>query len=169
MKSFRQKQLLKRHQNLYHNPSYVPPPPKEKTHECPECKRAFRHKGNLIRHMSMHDPDSETIQTANALKLGRQKKIQIINGEELKVVPRNHEENPFKEEVMESETKILNNELGNQVIEGVDGQHYVVLEVIQLQGADGEQAVAVVSESDFQGNAMAIEDGGSQYITSDFG
>ena len=47
--SFRQKQLLKRHQNLYHNPAYVPPPPKEKTHECPECSRSFRHKGNLIR------------------------------------------------------------------------------------------------------------------------
>ena len=47
--SFRQKQLLKRHQNLYHNPAYVPPAPKEKTHECPECGRSFRHKGNLIR------------------------------------------------------------------------------------------------------------------------
>merc|ERR1712222_268891 len=56
--SFRQKQLLKRHQNLYHNPAYVPPAPKEKTHECPECGRSFRHKGNLIRHMALHDPDS---------------------------------------------------------------------------------------------------------------
>ena len=26
--SFRQRQLLKRHQNLYHNPNYVPPEPK---------------------------------------------------------------------------------------------------------------------------------------------
>ena len=26
--SFRQKQLLKRHQNLYHNPNYIPPTPK---------------------------------------------------------------------------------------------------------------------------------------------
>lgn len=33
--AFRQKQLLKRHQNLYHTPEYVPPTPKEKTHECP--------------------------------------------------------------------------------------------------------------------------------------
>lgn len=30
----------------------------EKTHECPECSRTFRHKGNLIRHMALHDPDS---------------------------------------------------------------------------------------------------------------
>lgn len=41
--SFRQKQLLKRHCNLYHNPSYVPPPPQEKTHQCPECERPFRY------------------------------------------------------------------------------------------------------------------------------
>lgn len=40
--SFRQKQLLKRHCNLYHNPTYVPPPPQEKTHQCPECERPFR-------------------------------------------------------------------------------------------------------------------------------
>lgn len=40
--SFRQKQLLKRHCNLYHNPSYIPPPPQEKTHQCPECERPFR-------------------------------------------------------------------------------------------------------------------------------
>ena len=30
----------------------------EKTHECPECQRTFRHKGNLIRHMALHDPES---------------------------------------------------------------------------------------------------------------
>lgn len=50
---------MKRHKNLYHNPSYVPPVPKEKTHECAQCSKAFRHKGNLIRHMSLHDPDAK--------------------------------------------------------------------------------------------------------------
>lgn len=44
--AFRQKQLLKRHKNLYHDPNYVPPIPKEKTHECPECSKAFRHKAS---------------------------------------------------------------------------------------------------------------------------
>jgi len=77
--SFRQKQLLKRHKNLYHNPEYIPPQPKEKTHECPHCTKAFRHKGNsfssnlanknslksffcplgnLMRHLVVHDPDA---------------------------------------------------------------------------------------------------------------
>lgn len=81
--SFRQKQLLKRHINLYHNPSYVPPPPREKTHECPECHKAFRHKGNLIRHMAVHDPDSSIQEKQLALKLGRQKKIQMIDGQQV--------------------------------------------------------------------------------------
>lgn len=58
--SFRQKQLLKRHRNLYHNPSYIAPTPREKTHECHVCNKAFRHKGNLIRHLSMHDPNSKS-------------------------------------------------------------------------------------------------------------
>lgn len=122
--------------------------------------------------MCMHDPDSETIQAANALKLGRQKKIQVVNGEELKVVPRDSDL-VLKDEMIDSETKILKNELGNQLIEGADGQHYVVLEVIQLQGSDGEQAVAVVSESEFQGGGMTIDETGTisagQYITPDYG
>ncbi|XP_014672003.1 PREDICTED: transcriptional repressor CTCFL-like [Priapulus caudatus] len=62
VQTFRQKQLLKRHQNLYHNPDYVPPIPREKTHECPECHKLFRHKGNLIRHLALHDPEATTDQ-----------------------------------------------------------------------------------------------------------
>ena len=84
--SFRQKQLLKRHCNLYHNPTYVPPAPQEKTHQCPECERAFRHKGNLIRHMAVHDPESSVQEKQQALKIGRQKKIQIIDGQRVEVM-----------------------------------------------------------------------------------
>ncbi|XP_075228493.1 uncharacterized protein LOC142328594 isoform X2 [Lycorma delicatula] len=142
--SFRQKQLLKRHQNLYHNPNYVPPPPREKTHECPECQRAFRHKGNLIRHMSVHDPDSTAQEKAMALKLGRQKKIQIIDGQQVEVIP--GEDDDEEEE--------LNGSM--MAVEGSDGQQYVVLEVIQLQDGEGqEQAVAVMSGSDGIEQAVA--------------
>ncbi|XP_053954620.1 transcriptional repressor CTCF [Anastrepha ludens] len=53
--SFRQKQLLGRHTNLYHNDNYVPPPKLERTHKCPYCTRTFAHKGNMVRHMQLHD------------------------------------------------------------------------------------------------------------------
>jgi len=124
--SFRQKQLLKRHQNLYHNPNYVPPTPKEKTHECPECSRTFRHKGNLIRHMALHDPDSTEQEKAMALKLGRQKKIQIIDGQQVEVLTGDDEEEDEEEDPDDPmEQKMM-------AVEGQDGQQYVVLEVIQL-------------------------------------
>lgn len=58
--SFRQKQLLKRHKNLYHTPNYTPPMPREKTHECTECDKTFAHKGNLMRHLSHHDSDDDS-------------------------------------------------------------------------------------------------------------
>jgi transcriptional repressor CTCF len=137
--AFRQKQLLKRHQNLYHNPNYVPPQPKEKTHECPECGRAFRHKGNLIRHMAVHDPESSAQEKALALKLGRQKKIQIIDGQQVEVMTADDSE---EEEEYEDEEDEDENETSMMAVEGQDGQQYVVLEVIQLQdGSDTTMAV----------------------------
>ncbi|XP_050361341.1 transcriptional repressor CTCF-like isoform X2 [Nymphalis io] len=137
--SFRQKQLLRRHQNLYHNPNYEPKPPKEKTHTCHECKRTFAHNGNLIRHLAIHDPESGHHERALALKLGRQRKIKIIDGN-------------MKMEDSSNDGVITKLELGNNelkrgelvtVADG-EGQQYVVLEVIQLE--DGtEQQVAVVA------------------------
>ncbi|XP_076056495.1 uncharacterized protein LOC143034394 [Oratosquilla oratoria] len=134
--AFRQKQLLKRHQNLYHNPGYIPPTPREKTQECPECGKAFRHKGNLIRHMAIHDPDASAQEKAQALKIGRQKRLQLINGQQVEVYTGDVDE----EEIM--------------AVEGQDGNQYVVLEVIQLQ--DGENQVMMsdglpVSESALAG------------------
>lgn len=57
--SFRQKQLLKRHKNLYHTPEYIAPSPKNKLFYCAECDRSFAHKGNLMRHMALHDPEGQ--------------------------------------------------------------------------------------------------------------
>ena len=60
--SFRQKQLLRRHKNLYHTPDYTAPAPRDKAYECSECHRTFAHRGNLMRHMAMHDPDNPEYQ-----------------------------------------------------------------------------------------------------------
>lgn len=74
--SFRQKQLLRRHINLYHNPDYVPTPSKEKTHECTLCKKQFAHKGNLIRHLAIHDPSA----TPPVRRVQRKVKVEETSG-----------------------------------------------------------------------------------------
>ncbi|CAK1588394.1 unnamed protein product [Parnassius mnemosyne] len=145
--TFRQKQLLRRHQNLYHNPDYVPKPPKDKTHTCHECNRTFAHKGNLIRHLAVHDPESGHHERALALKIGRLKKVKDINNPLKDIV----EEDSDNEQEEEEDVKIG---MGDKdlkrgefvtVADG-DGQQYVVLEVIQLE--DGtEQQVAVVTRN----------------------
>jgi len=142
--SFRQKQLLKRHQNLYHNPNYIPPTPKEKTHECPECSRTFRHKGNLIRHMALHDPESTEQEKALALKIGRQKKIQIIDGQHVEVLTGDDEEDEEDEEYEDEDDLVDPNvEQKMMAVEGQDGQQYVVLEVIQLPENAAENNVDI--------------------------
>lgn len=133
--SFRQKQLLKRHVNLYHNPNYVPPSPKEKTHQCPTCSRAFRHKGNLIRHMAVHDPDSAAKAEQIALKAGRQKRIQLVDGT---ILSENEDDEEDEEE----------NEM--MAVEGEDGEQYVVLEVYNVddQNQDEEEGQGIEEEEE---------------------
>ncbi|XP_058125983.1 transcriptional repressor CTCFL-like [Anopheles ziemanni] len=118
---FRQKQLLKRHINYYHNPDYVVPTPKAKTHVCPSCPRSFRHRGNLMRHMAMHDPESQLHEEQAALREGRQKKVQIT----------------LEEEMDDEEEEDEKAEGGDLVTVQDDDGQYVVLEVIQLQDKDG--------------------------------
>ncbi|XP_043202952.1 transcriptional repressor CTCFL-like [Amphibalanus amphitrite] len=146
--SFRQKQLLKRHVNLYHNPNYIPPQPREKTHECPECGRAFRHKGNLIRHLAIHDPEASAAEKQLALKLGRETKVTALDQQPMEMY-----EDEGEEEVGLGGEALQQGRGGGAeqkmvAVQGQDGQQYVVLEVIHLQDANGEeQTVAVVPDS----------------------
>ncbi|XP_059612710.1 uncharacterized protein LOC132259176, partial [Phlebotomus argentipes] len=146
--SFRQKQLLKRHINLYHNPDYVPPVPKPKGHHCPHCNRSFRHKGNLIRHLALHDPESSVHEDAQALKLGRKKRILYPDGGEFKSEQMDTDE---EEELEDEEDEIEQDELIEEaeetggedqketlMVEGEDDNQYVVLEVIQMPEEDEE-------------------------------
>ncbi|KAG8177928.1 hypothetical protein JTE90_000792 [Oedothorax gibbosus] len=104
---FRQKQLLKRHVNLYHDPDYVRPEPRAKEHACHTCGKAFRHKGNLLRHYAVHDPEASVSERESALRLGEPKE-------------------PGEDQDGEEEDG-----------EGKDGQQVVVFEVIQLPNSNG--------------------------------
>jgi len=120
--SFRQKQLLKRHQNLYHNPDYQPPIPKDKPYECPLCNRGFRHKGNLLRHQALlHDPVGPARKKQNELKEGRQKRLHVIDGQKVEILPAT---------VAQQEETIDGNVGGGEEMYEYD---YVVINVSQLQ------------------------------------
>ena len=45
--AFRQKALLKRHRNLYHNPHYIQQDMKDKEPECKACEKSFANKNNI--------------------------------------------------------------------------------------------------------------------------
>lgn len=156
--AFRQKQLLKRHINLYHNPNYVPPVPKEKTHACPNCTRHFRHKGNLIRHMAYHDPNSNIKEEAFALKVGREKRIQLLEGQEGSIgIDTEDEEDEEDEDVQTISHDVEGTD--EVLVEGNDAG-YVVLEVIQIQDEDGggqEDNQSEINEDNYD-NTMEVEE-----------
>lgn len=145
--SFRQKQLLKRHKNLYHNPEYVAPQPKEKTHECSSCSKSFRHKGNLMRHMVIHDPENYK---DGVLQLKGNEYHQLIDDE-------SEEEEETDDELMDEDDEDEGGEsmdqqtlqftLDPQTQQMLSGDQVVVFEVVQMPegGDEGE-----VTEASFE-------------------
>lgn len=165
--AFRQKQLLKRHINLYHDPNYVAPTPKEKTHVCPSCNRQFRHKGNLIRHMSLHDPDSTVREHAMALKVGRKKRVQIVNGQQVEY---GYEDGFEDEEEYEGEEDYVDAEDENSMDDelpdkketimavGDDGQRYMVVEVINMEEDENSQIQLQDKDDNMEIAELYLED-----------
>lgn len=160
---------MKRHVNLYHNPNYVAPVPKEKVHKCPTCHRSFRHKGNLIRHMAQHDPESNVREQSMALKIGRQKRIQIIDGQQVEIMTNEDDDEEEEEEEDEDQDPTEEDECfiqhanikedPGEVLVNVDhenGQEYVVLEVIQIQ-EDGQKTIEDVQAIE-EHDPMAVDD-----------
>lgn len=97
--------------------------------------------------MAAHDPDPLVQRKQLELKLGRQKKIQMIDGQQVSRF--------FCDSIVFFmflvQVEVLGPGLGSDeeeeidmmAVEGSDGQQYVVLEVIQL--ADGEEQAMMVS------------------------
>lgn len=86
------------------------------------------------------------------LKLGRQKKIQMIDGQQVEVVPGMDSDEEGEED----------GEIDMMAVEGSDGQQYVVLEVIQLAEGD-EQGMVVGEDSSELLNDNMMQDTG-KYI-----
>lgn len=82
-----------------------------------------------------------------ALKIGRQKKIQIIDGQQVEVLTGDDEEEEEEEDeddIMEEDEDALHTGADQKMmaVEGQDGQQYVVLEVIQLPENSGDAAAS---------------------------
>jgi len=129
--SFRQKQLLKRHKNLYHNPEYIPPQPKEKTHECPNCSKAFRHKGNLMRHLALHDPDAYKDVAASYRSNDNHQLIDEEEDEEDTNLP------SFNVDETTLDSQALHLTLDAQSQQLLNGEQVVVFEVVQVNENSG--------------------------------
>ncbi|XP_014481735.1 PREDICTED: transcriptional repressor CTCF-like isoform X4 [Dinoponera quadriceps] len=117
----------------------------DKPLKCKRCGKTFpdRHKGNLIRHMAVHDPESSLQEKQQALKIGRQKKIQIIDGQRVEVMTGDSKLKGYEDEEEEEDE-----EDAMMAVQGSDGQQYVVLEVIQLADNQGTDQMAVVASED---------------------
>ena len=160
--SFRQKQLLKRHKNLYHNPEYVAPQPKEKTHECSSCSKSFRHKGNLMRHMVIHDPENYK---DGVLQLKGNEYHQLIDDE-------SEEEETDEEDMLDDEDdddegetmdqQTLQFTLDPQTQQMLSGDQVVVFEVVQMPegGDEGEVTDASFEAAEVSGMTPTKKSGG---------
>lgn len=97
--------------------------------------------------MSVHDPESTVHEKAIALKMGRQKKIQIIDGQQVEVMPGEEDED---------EDEDLDGSM--MAVEGADGQQYVVLEVIHLQVDSAKIKIVYSFNVDFAVNCEQIRE-----------
>jgi len=126
--------------------------------------------------MALHDPESTEQEKAIALKIGRQKKIQIIDGQQVEVLTGDDEDDEEEPEDYEDSDELLepsDTEEGAPVgtgveqkmmaVEGQDGQQYVVLEVIQLpeNSAAGGATVKVEAGQQAQSPVKAVKEGQS--------
>jgi hypothetical protein len=88
--------------------------------------------------MALHDPESTEQEKAMALKIGGQKKIQIIDGQQVEDNEEEPEDYEDSDELLEPSDTEEGAPFGTGVeqkmmaVEGQDGQQYVVLELIQL-------------------------------------
>ena len=95
--------------------------------------------------MDLHDPESTAKEKAIALKAGRQKKIQIIDGQQVEVLGEEEDEmEEYEDEDILLDESALEGEQGTagnvMAVQTSDGQQqYIVLEITQLN--EGEEAV----------------------------
>ncbi|XP_075973597.1 uncharacterized protein LOC142974911 [Anticarsia gemmatalis] len=123
---FRRKSLLCRHINLYHNPGYVPPKPRERTHECHHCGRRYAKKGNLVKHVAIHETKTVRKQEEVTKKICEKyvvKEKEISNGEFIK----------------QAEAPPTDTVTYDEIVTVEDGKHYVVMQIVDLEQSEPDK------------------------------
>lgn len=120
--------------------------------------------------MAFHDPDSNLREHAMALKVGRQKRIQVIDGQQVEVYSNiddeEYEGESDYEEYIDGELDDSNDgttivspkvEKGDGIMAiGDDGQRYMVVEVINMD--DEDQQESQDSQGQHKEGVMEIEE-----------
>lgn len=120
--------------------------------------------------MAFHDPDSNLREHAMALKVGRQKRIQVIDGQQVEVYSNiddeEYEGESDYEEYIDGELDDSNDgttivspkvEKGDGIMAiGDDGQRYMVVEVINMD--DEDQQDSQDSQGQHKEGVMEIEE-----------
>lgn len=120
--------------------------------------------------MAFHDPDSNLREHAMALKVGRQKRIQVIDGQQVEIYSNiddeEYEGESDYEEYIDGEMDDSNDgttivspkvEKGDGIMAiGDDGQRYMVVEVINMD--DEEQQESQDSQEQQRDGVMEIEE-----------
>ena len=123
--------------------------------------------------MALHDSESTEQEKSMALKVGRQKNIQIIDGQQVDVLTDNEEEPEDYEdydELLEPPDTEESAPVGTEVeqkmmaVEGQDGQQYVVLELFQLpeNSAAGGATVKLEAGQQAKSPPKAFKEGQSR-------
>ena len=124
--------------------------------------------------MVLHDPESNEQERTMALKIDRQKKIQIIDGQQVEVLTGDEEEEPEDYEDWDELLEPSNTEevapfdMGVEqkmmAVEGLDRQQYVVLELFQLpeNSAAGGATVKLEAGQQAKSPTKAFKEGQSR-------
>lgn len=129
--------------------------------------------------MALHDPDSSIREEAMALKMGRRKRIQIIDGQQVEIYQSNddseeEEEDEDEEEYLEEvKPKVEGQGKRKELyvnVKGDDGQQYVVLEVIQMQDGEeeGQPKQEIVYDEDEEEGIEHIHEEDPMNVDNDF-
>lgn len=117
--------------------------------------------------MSLHDPDSTVREHAMALKVGRKKRVQIVNGQQVEYIGFEDEEEYEGEEDYVDEDETEENSMDEAELQdkketimavGEDGQRYMVVEVINMEEDENSQIQLQDKDDNMEIGELYLED-----------